>query len=268
VARTPCAFCESRSKKITNEHIFAEWIGAVVGAGRAGVIVRNTFNLDETIRPAWHTQNLDLRVRMACESCNTGWMSNLETEVRPIMMPMIRGNAKVPLTLRGQRAVATWAVKTAMVAEFLQKPPTRYFTQAERRFLVDEVVPSRNLGAFVWIGRYASKDNGLHGLATTMTQADRVSRAHLSMFALGQFAIQVLVERGAVGQRERLAVRPGPWDQLLSQIWPPPTLFGANGGLFFWPPPSLITAGNAGAIFDRFLAFGVKRGPDRPRTSV
>jgi len=208
------------------------------------------------------------RPQLAGFQVSTEGMSNLETEVRPIMMPMIRGNAKVPLTLRGQRAVATWAVKTAMVAEFLQKPPTRYFTQAERRFLVDEVVPSRNLGAFVWIGRYASKDNGLHGLATTMTQADRVSRAHLSMFALGQFAIQVLVERGAVGQRERLAVRPGPWDQLLSQIWPPPTLFGANGGLFFWPPPSLITAGNAGAIVDRFLAFGVKRGPDRPRTSV
>ena len=177
-----------------SEHIFAEWIGAVIGTGQTGVIVHNTLNFGETIRPEWHTNNLDLRVRMACESCNTGWMSDFETEVRPIITPMIRGNARVPLTLRGQKAVATWAVKTAMVAEFLQKLPTRYFTQSERRSLMEEVVPSRKLGAFVWLGRYASRDNGLHGLTTTMIQADGVSRAHLSMFAPGQFAIQVLVD--------------------------------------------------------------------------
>jgi hypothetical protein len=243
-------------------------MGTLVGAGEPGFIVRNTFKLDDAAFRPWHTYRLDLQVRMACRFCNNGWMSDLETKVRPVVKSMIRGDARVPILFRDQVAVTRWAVKTAMVVEFLQKPQTRYFTPSERRSVMTDSVPSRSLGVFVWLGRYASKNDGLHGLATTMLQADPLSRAHLSTFALGQFVIQVLVERGAAGQFERLPVRPGLWHRMLYQIWPPSPILEASGTLLFWPPPISISAGVFDALFDRFLIPGTKRGSDGSSTTA
>ena len=266
MTKTLCGFCGSATAKITNEYILGQWIGPLFGAGKPDLIVRNTFKLDDTAFQPWLTYRLDQRVRMACETCNNGWMSDLENTVRPIITPMILGHARVLLTLRDQIAIATWAVKTAMVVEFLEKPHTRYFTQAERHSLMIDAVPSRSMGAHVWLGRYGSKNDGVHGLSATMAHPS--SRAHISTFAVGQFAVQILVERSAIGQRDRLAVRPGPWEQMLSEIWPPPPILETRGGLLAWPPPLAISAATFESLFDRFLALGAQRGPYRKDSTV
>ncbi len=264
--KTSCGFCGSDTEQITKEHVFAKWIGALFGAGQPDRMVRNVFKREDTRFPAWHSVHLDQQVRMACKTCNSGWMSDLEKTVKPIITPMIRGDARVPLTLRHQIAIATWAMKTGMVAEFLEKPHTRYFTQAERHSLMTNVVPARGLGAHVWLARYGSKNDGVHGLTATLAHPD--SRAHISTFAIGQLAVQVLVERSALGQRDRLAVRPGQWERMLSQIWPPPPLLESRSGPLAWPPPLAISAATFDSLFDRFLALGAQRGPYRPNSPV
>lgn len=266
MTKTPCGFCESKTKKITNEHVFGEWIGALFGAGQPDLIVRNTLKRDGIALRPWDTYRLDQQVRMACKTCNTGWMSRLETTVKRIVTPMIRGDARVLLTLRHQIAIATWAVKTAMVVEFLEKQHARYFTQAERRSLMIDAVPARSMGAYVWVGRYGSKNDGVHGSAATMT--DTVRRAHISTFAIGQFAIQVLVERSAQGQQGRFFIRPGPWQGLLSQVWPPPPILGSQTHPLAWPPPLTMSADTFDDVFYRFYALGAKRGFHRPDSPV
>jgi hypothetical protein len=270
MAKTLCGFCESSTEKITNEHVFGEWIGRLFGAGRPELIVRNTLKRDATALRPWHNYRLDQRVRMACKRCNNTWMNDLENKVKPIISPMILGShSRKLLTRREQLIIATWAVKTVMVVEFLHRESSaRYFTQDERRSLMSDAVPSRSTGAYVWLGRYDSKNDGVRGLAGSMTYADRLPRAHGSLFAVGQLAIQILVERSAVGQRDRLATRPGPWDQMLSQIWPPPSIFETNDPLLPWPPPVAITDQTFDATFDRFLALGAQRGPYRPNSTV
>jgi len=40
-----CGFCESTGQ-LTLEHVFATWIGPVVGLGQAGAVVQHAFRMD------------------------------------------------------------------------------------------------------------------------------------------------------------------------------------------------------------------------------
>jgi hypothetical protein len=259
MSKTICGFCESSTEKITNEHVFAEWIGPLFGAGRPEMVVRHTLKRDDTGTPPRFSARLDHRVRMACQRCNNGWLSTLESIVKMITTPMIRGHAMRLLTLSDQAVIARWAVKTATVGEYIAKQEQRYFTQAERSAIMNDTVSSRYIGAHVWLGRYDDKNDGVLSLATSMTYEDRVPRAHVSTFAIGRFVVQTLVERASVGMARVAAARPGPWDRLLIPIWPPPPLLHRTR--MPWPPPLFIRAAGLDALFDRFLSLDSPRGP-------
>jgi hypothetical protein len=180
-------------------------------------------------------------------------MSGLEGVVKTIITPMIQGHAMRLLTLSDQAAIARWAVKTAMIVEYMAKPEQRYFMQVERSSVMNGAVLSRYLGAHVWLGRYDSKNDGVLGLAASMTSEDRIPRAHISTFAVGRFVVQTLVERSSIG-RAIVAARPGPWDRLLIPIWPPLPLLHRTR--MPWPPPLFITARGFDVLFDRFFDLG------------
>ena len=97
----------------------------------------------------------------------------LEAKVRPIITPMIISMAVkkrcVALDRSSQLCVARWAVKTAMVVAFPNKPHLRYFTQAERRALMDGEV-SNVSGAHVWIGCFANTNDGAKGTMSSLKQ--------------------------------------------------------------------------------------------------
>ena len=153
MSTTLCGFCESATEKITKEHVFGKWIGPLFDAGQPDMVVRHTFQRDDTATPPRLSDRLDHQVRMPCQRCNEGWMSRLEGVVKTIITPMIQGQAMRLLTLSDQRAIARWAVKTAMVIEYMQKPEQRYFTQTERSSVMNDAVLSRYLGAGAMIAR-------------------------------------------------------------------------------------------------------------------
>ena len=264
MSKTPCGFCESVTEQITNEHIFGKWIGALFGAGQSERVVRHTLKRDDSRIPSRLSASLDHRVRMACQLCNNGWMSALEDTVNPIIAPLIQRSANKLLSPSDQSAIARWAVKTVMVMEYMARPEQRYFTQRERSSVRDNSVLSRYIGAHVWLGRYDGTNDGVMSVATSLTQEDRIPRAHLSTFAIGRLLVQALVERNSVG-RVIVAARPGPWDRLLIRLWPLPLLQRSR---LFWPPPIFITARGFDAVFNRFFDPDVQRGPYRAAHGV
>jgi hypothetical protein len=86
-------------------------------------------------------------------------------------------------------------------------------------------------GARVWIGWFANTNEGAKG-----TMGGRVVAGHVTVFALGQFVVQVFVERRTVEYHGTLAVGPGPWERLLVEIWPPDRSVNKED-LAVWPPP-------------------------------
>src|SRR5262249_1500508 len=240
-----CGFCES-TDRISREHVFATWIGPVVGLGQTGAAIQHAFRTDGLLRgQPWTAQKLDQKVRMACASCNNGWMGQLETKVKPIITPMIQTVVSVALDFPSQAAVAAWAIKTAMVSEFLKDQRQRYFTQAERQTFMGSRSPASIAGAHVWLACYLGGPNTLHCLTAVLTRAEGVA-GHVSTTAIGHFACQVFVDRTTAGLPGVTSMQLGPWEELLVQIWPP------HSPLVKWP--SLRGADDLGLakLFRRF----------------
>lgn len=56
------------------------------------------------------------RIRVVCKTCNNGWMSQLESEAKPILLSLINSGRKV-LSQRETSILARWAVTKAVVGE-------------------------------------------------------------------------------------------------------------------------------------------------------
>jgi hypothetical protein len=96
-----------------------------------GFVVRKSRGAPANMH-AFNTTDIYVRVLRVCKSCNTGWMSDLETAMEPVLSPWLKGVTSA-LGLDEQRRVATWTVKTAMMLQFTRqgvKPvPPAHFAQ-------------------------------------------------------------------------------------------------------------------------------------------
>jgi hypothetical protein len=75
------------------------------------------------VRPDFHFSKgpaATRKLRIACQACNSGWMSRIESQVKPYLLDIMTG-AKTPLGVPEQEIVATWIVLFTIVAEFTDK---------------------------------------------------------------------------------------------------------------------------------------------------
>ncbi len=100
-------------------------------------------------------------VRQVCTSCNTGWMSKLETVARRVLAPIILGEPQTILEA-DQPAVAAWVLKTVLVSFWVSPagdraggygvPASEYADLYERGGLL---TPPDYMQA--WIGHYSGE---------------------------------------------------------------------------------------------------------------
>lgn len=174
----------------------------------------------------------ELLLKKLCQTCNNGWMSRLEDEVKPVVESILDDTLQV-LDVPMQLTLAQWAVKTAMVLEAIDSNRRWFYSENERQQMCDaRTLPQRTS---VWIAKCVdqpnvysgandlwttSGDNGIHGFTVTM--------------AFGPLALQVMTIRTPASIPLHIAmtyaVREGPWDQLLVQVWP------ISQDIRVWPP--------------------------------
>lgn len=112
-----CVFCDS-DKDLEREHVWPEWLQRMDWVPERVRQHHVTERDDEQLADRrWESPPFSVRVRRVCHDCNHGWMSDLEQAAKPLLVPMIEGRGRA-LHRDGQRTVATWAVKTAMMFEF------------------------------------------------------------------------------------------------------------------------------------------------------
>ena len=103
---------------MSDEHVFADWVSHLFGyvAGFAETLDANGTQMQ------WSGTAFQDALPIVCIDCNTRWMSAMEQDVAPILGPMMLHGGQATLPPRFQAKLAAWAVKTAMVANYL--PPT------------------------------------------------------------------------------------------------------------------------------------------------
>ena len=148
-----CVFCGGPAN--SREHAWPEWVIALFRNQEEATIIAER---DGEEPREWHGINVSVKVKRFCHGCNTGWMSDLENEARPLLLPMIRGES---MTLDGAQriVVATWCLKTAMVFDLTRTDKNIAILPSERAYLY-EARGKRGLGSpfpphtFIWIASY------------------------------------------------------------------------------------------------------------------
>ncbi len=114
-----CVFCGDDSARLTDEHVFADWISEFFKK-HLGVHFDGVSQLvDESGRVTQYPMvPFQQEVKIVCQGCNGGWMRRMEDSVQPILKPMMLGE-RTRVRAGPQKRLASWAAKTALVLDHL-----------------------------------------------------------------------------------------------------------------------------------------------------
>jgi len=237
-----CGFCGGPG--VNKEHVWPNWIRKIILAERGAPGKR--FKVQHEHRgeiTEFESAGLETLIGMPCGNCNSGWMSELESAVKPFMSGMVHPGHQTLLDAERRRLLARWATKTAMVFEFFKEKKLHYFTPAARLEFMDSSLPAPDVS--VWLGRYWAL-KPMHALQDRKQDEKSGSVALYTFTMTAQFfAVQVAARRGS---SERVPVAALP-DGALIKIWP--GRFGPDE-LVAWPPPLTMGEDGLRAVDTRF----------------
>lgn len=137
----PCIFCE-REGKLSKEHLWPNWLGKMyVRAGDEKYSFGSKTYLDKELqRDGVHEKPghlFSLKNRVVCQECNNGWMSEVEEEVKPIILKLI-GGKKLKVSDLELKALSFWLAMKVVTAEFAEKKESLEVTpQRERKAMME-----------------------------------------------------------------------------------------------------------------------------------
>lgn len=110
-----CIFCNTPlvGKEKSEEHIFPKWLQKYLGVKKTH-LYQTLFEQEN--EEFWKTRQYIFNNHVSglvCEGCNTGWMSNLEDQVKSIIIPLIDGQHG-NIEQEQCKIVAKWLYKTAL----------------------------------------------------------------------------------------------------------------------------------------------------------
>ncbi len=229
MTKRKCLFCNEDAN--SKEHVWPQWILRLPPARRP---VRQRLGTGKEV-----TYSGDFKLKGVCSTCNNGWMSELETEAKPILGPIVQ-DLSIQLDLEDQTKIARWAFKTAIVLEGTkERSMKRYFESGLGPGLRTS---GHILGrTMIWIGR--SSESGLYARASdiqyNLDGQNLSAEATVTTMVVGHVVFQVV---SAVFPAEKDAEAVGiplhidDWGRVLATIWP-------ASRVFTWPPAESIGPG-------------------------
>jgi hypothetical protein len=134
-----CPFCLETSKT-TKEHLFSQAVCNAVGIDRALDVASYDQNSGELGPIVPLSQR---SVRLPCEGCNSGWMSDLEVQTaRTIRRWMSKPDS--PLGRTGYENMMRWLVKTSVVLGF-SEGGSRRFMESPTDVAVPDVTTAKSV---------------------------------------------------------------------------------------------------------------------------
>jgi hypothetical protein len=234
-----CLFCKNAAN--SKEDLVPRWILARVN-------VQQQFRRQIGLTVLKWTDNLDIKIKSVCKSCNEGWMSALEVANKPIIGPLIN-DLSLPLNSSEQRLITIWAAKTSMILDSAKKQGRFYEKSECEELRLTSTIP---IGTTVWIGRYFGRS--LHTGSRNFVIQNRggdVGKGFTVTFLLAHLVIQVLTIRifsEYEDRRVRVDPYPANWDKALFRMWP------SQRSSVQWPPLLSFNTESFAALEGRWAA--------------
>jgi hypothetical protein len=260
-----CIYCGKPADSV--EHIFATWIIHELSRYTGRTFWQGTFTQGDKTTTFLRRRNkrgnptFEFTTDRVCRECNNGWMNRIDDRVRRYLPNLMRGRPYVTSN-KMCKAIAAWAVKTAVTARFAHINPNPVEGEWAAQLRRDEI-PSRDWA--VWIARYTG-DRGLwyqqheiniEGLvrihpAPQEVEGDRpvYTDGVLMTLVIGQFCVQVLRINGPATPLV------GPGMQAIP-IWPPSRNLN-------WPPSEDLDDESLEEFASRFIGAGMHFVARRP----
>jgi hypothetical protein len=246
MAARSCLFCGATP--VSNEHAIPLWTGdAIPGSGPW--VHRHVERHDDDPLRQWKKKVPDLKCRVPCKSCNNGWMSQLERNVKPVLTPLIQGRP-TRLELHHLSLISYWAVKTSLMLDRCSDSSHQNIPASEFKELFVEKSALR--WNYVWLGRCdAARGSWFQARTLDMDTNDAVTRGFGATLWIGHAVFEVI----------SIKLR-GPLDVILkpdlrndlAPIWP-------RGFKLDWPNTPELTLRQVVSLGDRIAASGIRLVP-------
>jgi hypothetical protein len=110
---------------------------------------RTSIRNDAPTEKWWQKHEADLVVKCVCETCNSGWMNDIDQAAKPFATQMALGHDTVLGTVAGHVAVATWMTKVALMFDQAQARPLVEPEDHHRFYATRRPLPA----SIVWLAR-------------------------------------------------------------------------------------------------------------------
>jgi hypothetical protein len=250
-----CIFC-GKVRKLTEEHLLGKWLkelfiaaGLPIGGAYSKLgFVGEDIPRSERLYP---TALFEQTVRAVCETCNNGWMSQLEGAVQPFLGAMILRGQQTRLTRHDQRHLAAWAVKTLLVSQRMQPdkrvipdsvydefykaqtPADKHMVWLGARGIIDKDDTGGELIAAAQVGPL-DKFSVLASMSEKRQREIEAGNFYVGTLVVGRVALQMFghdLARGFDFIRNPPDLLFRIWKVQSHIVWPPPVAVGSFEGL-------------------------------------
>jgi hypothetical protein len=195
-----CIFCGGGN--LSKEHFWPEWASPLLPRYPINQHVEHRFTTSDKMRVnppnirnkpgnAWTK-----KIRVVCETCNNGWMSELETAAKPFLTPLIVGS---PCSIAESSAliIAKWITLKTLVGEHNIKGDA-VATKEERESFRSMLTIPENFR--VWIGRCGVdgwqtafwRNAATVSLSPEIKPEHRFKNIHIVTFGIGELFVCVV----------------------------------------------------------------------------
>ena len=217
-----CIFCGGAP--LTAEHVWPNWARRMLPSDVTAECTVRAETPAGTTSKTFPERVFDQRVKVVCAACNNNWMSRLEMANRTFLQAALEGRGRT-LHREGQRELAAWAFKTALVINSgLFRAHRTGTSPAHARHLLDTGEPPLDVG--IWLTTVAADEPG-HVVSTGLALGARDEVASdddppnfsIVTFSFGPLAFQV----ATAVDPDRIGVVPAdivfPWP-VIHRLWP------------------------------------------------
>lgn len=246
-----CSFCDREAVERGGEHIWDDWLNRRIPR------TKHEFKYASTsgIFREYTRHNIDEKLPLVCEKCNSGWMSQITNRICQTFGDAIVGGAALSVLPIGIELLTSFIfLKAVLGAQLISEKDEAFFTRAERERLRKSLaIPSNGIN--MWVGAF--KGNALHSgrfapgiLTSTAPQLSGIEYFTFT-YVIGRLVLQLLAARWknvrhrGIGYVPMLIPDPY-WNAAAVRIWP------SDGSPITWPPPKYFNDAGLKQFINRF----------------